>query len=182
MATLPKWALYSLAPRETVGASFQPPCRSTTPSLCTLLKSSWILWSLGTSCSSALHSGSLPPLLNSWVFILLSFTVSVFAWPSGSFYVHCNLTVMLFALDCYNSVILDSILGEYLLKYSKDLFTRHGLYQSEVPMLGSVPFSPLGQRLCLQFGWSSPRWVEANCTRHGCTNVLPHVAQIIWYV
>lgn len=90
-----------------------------------------------------IHLSSLPPLLNSWVFILLQFTVSVFLWPSRSFCVHCNFTAMLFALDCYNSVILDSILGEYLLKYSKDLFMRHGLYYSKVPVLGLVPFSPL---------------------------------------
>lgn len=110
-------------------------------------------WSLGTLCSSALHSSFIFPhfllYLNSWVFILLQFTVSVFMWPSRSFCVHCNLTAMLFALDCYNSVILDSILDEYLLKHSKDLFTRHGLYYGEVPILGLVPFSPQGQRLCL---------------------------------
>ena len=52
------------------------------------------------------------------------------------FCVHCSLTAVLFALHCYNSVVLDSILGEYLPKHSKDLFTRPGLYYSEVPILG----------------------------------------------
>lgn len=59
-----------------------------------------------------IHLSTLPPLLNSWVFILLQFTMSLFMWPSRSFSVHCSLTAMLFALDCYNSVMLDFILGE----------------------------------------------------------------------
>lgn len=94
-----------------------------------------------------IHLPSLPTLLNSWVFILLQFIEPVFMQPSQSFCIHCSLTTMLFALGSYNSVILDSILGQYLLKYSEDLFTRHRLYYSEVPILGSFPFSPLERRL-----------------------------------
>lgn len=103
-------------------------------------------WSLALSVAAppplVIHLSSLPPLLKQ-----LGCSLSVFMWPSRSFCAHCSLTAMLFALDCYNSVILDSVLDEYLLKHSKDLFTRHGLYYSEVPILGLVPFSPLGQRL-----------------------------------
>lgn len=110
----------------------------------TLSKKDFGLWAVGVAVASLLiiNLSSLPPLLKQ-----LGCSLSVFMWPSRSFCVHCNLTTILFALDCYNSVILDSILDEYLLKHSKDLFTRHGLYYSEVPILGLVPFSPLGQRL-----------------------------------
>lgn len=133
------------------------------------------LWALCVAMPPLLiiNLSSLPPLLKQ-----LGCALSVFMWPSRSFCVHCNLTAMLFALDCYNSVILDSILDEYLLKHSKDLFTRHGLYYSEVPILGFVPFSPLGQDclpilLLLHNRWS---WLYL----HPCSaNLLPPVEQII---
>lgn len=108
-------------------------------------------WSPGTFCSSTLYSSS-------FIFPHFLLTKQLGLYTAA---VHClclcgHQGLSAFTalspqgcLLCYNSVILDSILGEYLLKHSKDLFTRHGLYYSEVPILVLVAFSPLGQRLCL---------------------------------
>lgn len=110
-------------------------------------------WSLGTRQQRPplliIHLSTLPPLLNSWLFILLQLLGLCLCGHQGLSAFTAISPQMLFALRCYNSVILDAILGQYLLKHSKDLFTRHGLYYSEVPMLVLVPFSPRGQRLCL---------------------------------
>lgn len=105
-------------------------------------------WSLGTlqrrPALLLIHLSTLPPLPNSWLFILLQLLCLCLCGHQGLFAFTAISPQMLFALHCYNSVLLDSILGQYLLKHSKDLFTRHGLYYSEVPILVSVPFSPLG--------------------------------------
>lgn len=190
MAILPKHALYSLTLHKIVGAAVQPPCHSVTPSLHTLVGAQfpWILskkdlglWALPAAVPSTPRHSAL---------LTSSFTKQLGLYPAA---VHCvcvyvAIEIFLRSLQSHldavcsrhTSVILDSILGEYLLKYSKDLFTRHGLCQSEIPLLGLVLFSPLGQRLCLLVGWSAPQWVEPGCTLHGYSaDVLPPVAQII---